>query len=148
MHYSGSVVPITPGVMRNIWYPRKMATYVTMSTLQGLGGKDIAAERDPLFGTNKERKAATKERREAKAAAAIPVEEAIIETVAIPTSHTPSIAEISTDSASPTLLELSNPPPAAEESGSLVSEGMVGSSSPAFELPQAELMTVKFPQSS
>ncbi|KAG9248797.1 hypothetical protein BJ878DRAFT_287734 [Calycina marina] len=64
----GSIVPITPGVMRNIWYPRRMAGYVTMAKLQELG--DITAERDFVFGTNKQRKIAEREKRKGKPAAA------------------------------------------------------------------------------
>lgn len=51
-------MPVAPGVMRNIWFPKKMAEYVTSAKLQTLQKEDISLERDPTFGTNHERKAA------------------------------------------------------------------------------------------
>jgi hypothetical protein len=45
--------------MRNIWYPKKMAGYVTEAQQQILGDKNTA-ERDPTFGTRKERDAIKK----------------------------------------------------------------------------------------
>jgi hypothetical protein len=41
--------------MRNIWYPKKIAGYVTVANLQTTEKKNIVVERDPTFGTRKER---------------------------------------------------------------------------------------------
>jgi hypothetical protein len=41
--------------MRNIWYPKKIAGYVTVANLQTTEKKDVIVERDPIFGTRKER---------------------------------------------------------------------------------------------
>lgn len=49
-HIAGSITPVEPGRMRNTWYPRQKAAYVTMSTLQGTKPQNIAAERDFTFG--------------------------------------------------------------------------------------------------
>jgi len=46
----GSITPVEPGRMRNTWYPRQKAAYVTMSTLQGMKPQNLAAERDFTFG--------------------------------------------------------------------------------------------------
>ena len=53
----GAVIPVTAGMMRNIWYPKKMAEYLTDDKLQQLGVKrDTTLERDSTFRTNTERK--------------------------------------------------------------------------------------------
>ena len=53
----GAVIPVTAGVMRNIWYPKKMADYLTAAKLQKLGiKKDTVIERDTNFRSNTERK--------------------------------------------------------------------------------------------
>ncbi|KAE8452338.1 hypothetical protein EG329_001038 [Mollisiaceae sp. DMI_Dod_QoI] len=53
----GAVIPVTAGVMRNIWYPKKMAQYVTAARLQELGvKKDAMLERDSTFRSSVERK--------------------------------------------------------------------------------------------
>ncbi|KAL9120045.1 MAG: hypothetical protein Q9187_003400 [Circinaria calcarea] len=44
----GSIVPVAPGRMRNIWYPEGKAEYMTDTQLQEL--QDVVIERDPLFG--------------------------------------------------------------------------------------------------
>ena len=44
-----------------------MASYVTMARLQELEKKDVAVERDPIFGTNRERRAAKAAAAESKA---------------------------------------------------------------------------------
>jgi hypothetical protein len=41
--------------MRNIWYPKRIAGYVTDAKLELLGKKDAALERDPNFGSRKQR---------------------------------------------------------------------------------------------
>jgi len=122
--------------MRNIWYPRKMATYVTVSKLEELGVKDITAERDPLFGSNKERRAADRERREAKAAAAMLAVETNSDTVVVP-----SVAETNVDSSSSTLAEPSAALFMPEESESSVSEPIAEPTSPPVE--EAVVMTVR-----
>lgn len=48
----GSVIPVTPGRMRNIWYPARRAQYMTQTQLLELGDKPI--ERDFNFGYTKE----------------------------------------------------------------------------------------------
>lgn len=40
--------------MRNAWFPRQKAEYVTISTLQGLKPREVVAERDFTFGMTKE----------------------------------------------------------------------------------------------
>ena len=53
----GAIVPVTAGVMRNIWYPKRMAEYLTAVKLQELGvKKDFALERDSSFRSNTERR--------------------------------------------------------------------------------------------
>ncbi|KAE9376718.1 hypothetical protein N431DRAFT_462533 [Stipitochalara longipes BDJ] len=53
----GAVIPVTAGMMRNIWYPKKMAEYLTGDKLQQLGMKnDTSIERDSTFRSNTERK--------------------------------------------------------------------------------------------
>ena len=54
---TGAVIPVTAGMMRNIWYPKKMAEYLTSNKLQQLGmKKDTTVERDSTFKSNTERK--------------------------------------------------------------------------------------------
>lgn len=153
-------MPITPGVMRNIWYPRKMATYVTMSKLQELGGRNIAVERDPVFGTNKERKVAERQRREAKSATAISVEQTAAEgdlnsqsiaeknigfvlPLMTEAPAPPLAAEESKEAVSVTLSAQSFPPLAAEESKEPVSVTLSEHSSPPSELLEAARTTVR-----
>jgi hypothetical protein len=53
----GAVVPVTAGVMRNIWYPKRMAEYLTAAKLQELGVKrDAVLERDSSFRSKTERR--------------------------------------------------------------------------------------------
>jgi hypothetical protein len=53
----GAIVPVTAGVMRNIWYPKRMAEYLTAVKLQELGvKKDLVLERDSSFRSNTERR--------------------------------------------------------------------------------------------
>ena len=44
----GSIVPVTPGRMRNIWYPRGRAEYMTISELRDV--KDLPKQRNYTFG--------------------------------------------------------------------------------------------------
>lgn len=46
----GSVVPVAPGRMRNIFYPRKSAAYVTQENLRDLKKREVVMERDFTFG--------------------------------------------------------------------------------------------------
>ena len=57
----GSICPVEPGRMRNSWYPRQKAAYVTASTLQGLKPQDLVAERDFTFGMKSNEEPATKQ---------------------------------------------------------------------------------------
>jgi hypothetical protein len=50
----GAIIPITAGRMRNEFYPRKMAEYVTAAQLHELGLQDSALERDPTFGISQQ----------------------------------------------------------------------------------------------
>ncbi|MCJ1389123.1 hypothetical protein MMC18_001977 [Xylographa bjoerkii] len=44
----GSIVPVAPGRMRNIWYPSKRAEYMTAAQLKTI--PDVVIERDFTFG--------------------------------------------------------------------------------------------------
>ncbi|KAK5125800.1 hypothetical protein LTR85_012076 [Meristemomyces frigidus] len=46
----GAIVPISMGQMRNDWFPRRVAEYVTMPELKTLRVKNVAMERDFDFG--------------------------------------------------------------------------------------------------
>jgi len=46
----GAIIPITAGRMRNEFYPRKMAEYVTTAQIRELGLQDVVLERDSTFG--------------------------------------------------------------------------------------------------
>lgn len=46
----GSVVPVAPGRMRNIFYPRKRAAYVAYEVLRDLKKREVLMERDFTFG--------------------------------------------------------------------------------------------------
>lgn len=45
-----TITPVEPGRMRNSWYPRQKAEYVTAATLQGVKPQAVVAERDFTFG--------------------------------------------------------------------------------------------------
>lgn len=47
---SGALVPISPGAMRNMWFPRRIAEYVTIPELKRLRINNVAMERDFEFG--------------------------------------------------------------------------------------------------
>lgn len=49
---TGSITPVEPGRMRNTWYPRQKAQYMTASMLEGVKPKEVKAERDFTFGVN------------------------------------------------------------------------------------------------
>ena len=51
--YSGSVIPVAPGRMRNIFYPRRVAAYVSEEQLRDLRKREIPIERDFMFGIEK-----------------------------------------------------------------------------------------------
>ncbi|KAL8649665.1 MAG: hypothetical protein Q9210_004270 [Variospora velana] len=47
----GSIIPIAPGRMRNIYFPQRKAEYVTSAQIRSMGGqKDMVIERDFGFG--------------------------------------------------------------------------------------------------
>ncbi|KAL8981812.1 MAG: hypothetical protein Q9205_003510 [Flavoplaca limonia] len=46
----GSIIPIAPGRMRNIYYPQRKAEYVTQAQLRTTNQKDLLTERDFSFG--------------------------------------------------------------------------------------------------
>lgn len=46
----GSVVPVAPGRMRNIFFPRKRAAYMTQELLRDLKKREVVMERDFTFG--------------------------------------------------------------------------------------------------
>ncbi|KAK1818213.1 hypothetical protein LTR12_007365 [Friedmanniomyces endolithicus] len=45
----GAIVPISRGLMRNDWFPRRIAEYVTLPELKTLRTKNVAVERDFNF---------------------------------------------------------------------------------------------------
>ena len=47
---TGSITPVEPGRMRNTWYPRQKAQYMTAATEPGKKPHKIQAERDFTFG--------------------------------------------------------------------------------------------------
>ena len=51
---TGSVTPVEPGRMRNTWYPRQKAQYMTAATEPGKKPQKIQAERDFTFGMKSE----------------------------------------------------------------------------------------------
>ncbi|KAL8807133.1 MAG: hypothetical protein Q9200_004788 [Gallowayella weberi] len=46
----GSIIPVAPGRMRNIYYPQRKAEYVTKAQMRTTNPKEILAERDYSFG--------------------------------------------------------------------------------------------------
>ncbi|KAI4167865.1 MAG: hypothetical protein LQ343_006879 [Gyalolechia ehrenbergii] len=46
----GSIIPVAPGRMRNIYYPQRKAEYVTAAQMRTISPTDILAERDFNFG--------------------------------------------------------------------------------------------------
>lgn len=64
---AGAVIPVTSGVMRNIWHPKQMAEYLTATKAEDLGiKKDTPVEREYTFKSNEERKAIKQEERVAR----------------------------------------------------------------------------------
>lgn len=57
---AGSITPVEPGRMRNTWYPRQRAEYVTAATLQGVKPQAVVAERDFTFGVKPKEEEAPK----------------------------------------------------------------------------------------
>lgn len=60
----GSIVPVPPGVMRNTWFPKKMAEYQTQAQLKELG--DVVIERDSTFGSPQEKERLAREKKDAE----------------------------------------------------------------------------------
>jgi hypothetical protein len=52
-YHLGAIVPLPRGLMRNYWYPRGKAEYVTRSQLKELGLRDSTIERDVMFMATK-----------------------------------------------------------------------------------------------
>ena len=50
MECLGSIIPIAPGRMRNIYYPQRKAEYVTAAQMRTTNQKDVLTERDFSFG--------------------------------------------------------------------------------------------------
>lgn len=46
----GAVIPVAPGRMRNIFYPRGVAAYVSKEQLRDLRKREVPIERDFAFG--------------------------------------------------------------------------------------------------
>lgn len=46
----GAVIPVAPGRMRNIFYPRGVAAYVSEEQLRDLREREVPIERDFAFG--------------------------------------------------------------------------------------------------
>lgn len=44
----GTITPVAPGRMRNAWYPRQQAEY--LSTFSDIKARDVVPERDFTFG--------------------------------------------------------------------------------------------------
>lgn len=49
----GSIVPVAPGKMRNIWYPRRYAQYIPQAEIKQLRLKNTPIERDYEYGKEK-----------------------------------------------------------------------------------------------
>jgi hypothetical protein len=91
MNFQGTIVPIAAGVMRNIWYPRKMAGYMTMARLTEIAQTDLQVERDSTFGSRAERKRAKLQLKKLKAAESIV--EIPLERVQAATKEPPSLKQ-------------------------------------------------------
>ena len=50
MVLKGSIVPVAPGRMRNIWYPANKAQYMTVPQLKEAIRQGIVIEREHTFG--------------------------------------------------------------------------------------------------
>lgn len=59
----GRIIPISPGRMRNDFYPKKKAEYMTVAQLRETGIQESAMERDSTFGSRQDRIAAGKSER-------------------------------------------------------------------------------------
>lgn len=49
----GSVVPVAPGRMRNIYFPRQQAAYLSRKEIRSFKARDIPIERDFTFMVKK-----------------------------------------------------------------------------------------------
>ena len=77
--YPGAVIPVTAGMMRNIWFPKKMAEYLTTARLQQLGvKKDTAVERDSTFRSNTERKLDKEKEKQERKVASVTAEAEVV----------------------------------------------------------------------
>ena len=53
---AGAIIPIPPGLMRNLYYPLRKAEYVTQAQMRTTNIKERIIERDPTFGIEQEAK--------------------------------------------------------------------------------------------
>ncbi|KAI4099742.1 MAG: hypothetical protein L6R37_005811 [Teloschistes peruensis] len=60
----GSIIPVAPGRMRNIYYPQRKAEYVTQAQMRSMGQNDMVFERDFSFGLVKPQETASPETEE------------------------------------------------------------------------------------
>lgn len=60
----GAIIPIPAGRMRNEFYPKRLAEYMTKSQLREVGMENIQSERDSTFGMYKPKAAAAPEKEE------------------------------------------------------------------------------------
>ena len=54
MSLIGAIIPVAAGRMRNIWYPQRMADYVTPIQLREMNMRHASFERDSSFGVAKD----------------------------------------------------------------------------------------------
>ncbi|MCJ1371449.1 hypothetical protein MMC20_002666 [Loxospora ochrophaea] len=52
----GNVIPVAPGRMRNVWYPRRLAMYMTDANVKS--ARDMIVERDVNFGLERPQESA------------------------------------------------------------------------------------------
>ena len=57
----GSIIPVAPGRMRNMYYPQRKAEYVTQAQIRTMHQKDLVIERDFAFGLDKSNEESQKE---------------------------------------------------------------------------------------
>lgn len=88
-------MPVTRGIMRNVWYPKKMAEYVTLSKLHELKKENIVPERDPEFLSRRERKFANAAQAAALAQDANQAEEFALEEDSAEKVELPTILSVS-----------------------------------------------------
>lgn len=73
--FKGSIIPATAGLVRNVWFPRRMAEYMPDTKLKELGIDADTVARDPTFQSAKERRLARQAVKELEKPKSAPVEE-------------------------------------------------------------------------